>query len=149
MKECNNKWLLVSCCGMEACVAGRKQQACYIHANDDLSGSQTLADLTLIESLWDNQRTESLTGVDQQRSEDDVQAAMVEGLVCPALIELVCAALRSPGRKPGGLQASRRPPEELASSACGQCMVVGQEPRPQNPGARGERTSTLQWLGMQ
>lgn len=48
---------------------------------------------------------EALIGQDQRR-QDDVQAAMVEGLVCPALVELICEALRSSGRDPNAETAS-------------------------------------------
>ena len=35
----------------------------------------------------------------------DVQAALMKGVMCPALLELVCKALESSGREPGHMQA--------------------------------------------
>lgn len=41
----------------------------------------------------------------EQRCGDDVQVAMMEGILCPAMIELICEALENPGREPKRLKA--------------------------------------------
>ena len=61
-------------------VSGQKCRVC----------AQTLRDTVWIRSLIR----------EEQLSEHDVQAAKVEGLTCPALVELVCEALGGSGTEP-------------------------------------------------
>ena len=41
----------------------------------------------------------------EDQCEDDVQIAKGDGLLCPALLELICEALESSGREPERLQS--------------------------------------------
>ena len=51
-----------------------------------------------VQTLQNTVLIEYLLGA-KQRSRDDVQVAKIEGALCPAVIELVCEALRIPGRR--------------------------------------------------
>ena len=51
-----------------------------------------------VQTLQNTVLIEYLLGA-KQRSRDDVQVAKIEGALCPAVIELVCEALRNPGRR--------------------------------------------------
>ena len=53
--------------------------------------AQTLVDMGRIETLLD----------EQQRLDPIVINAKTEGVLCPALVELICEALESSGREPG------------------------------------------------
>ena len=88
---------------MEACIISRKQmrwQPRFLRGQRCRFWAQTLCDIA-----W----TESMMGA-EQRQEPQVLAAQTEGVMCPALIELVCEVLESSGAEPERLMACRVSP---------------------------------------
>ena len=73
---------------------------------------------------------------------------MVEGLVCPAVTELICEALRSSGRFPGACRPVGPCRGAAHQRVCAAHGAAGQEPRPVSLELGPQRTSTLQLLDM-
>lgn len=62
---------------------------------------------------------------EEQLPRADVQAALVKGLLCPALLELVCEALESSGRGPERFMACQiLHAVQSCSSTCRRSMQI-------------------------